>query len=199
MNTDADVVRRLNQIQWTKPVSHGVSDALIPLAASIPVALYVQGMVGDNSFNAESGLGLALTNLTALGIAFSAKQIINRDRPWRRYSSCIDAGRIDNEGSFPSGHAAGAAAMATYLSLRYPKWYVIVPSLFYAVYTDYARMNLGMHYPSDILAGTLIGLGVGYLGYRITPELRKSFGSILPSLYTAGASQPLILCFTVNL
>ena len=70
--------------------------------------------------------------------------------------------------------------MATYLSLRYPTWYVIAPTVLFAGYTWYARMNLGVHYPSDIIAGALLGAAIGYGAYRLTESVKSSIDPILP-------------------
>jgi membrane-associated phospholipid phosphatase len=50
-----------------------------------------------------------------------------------------------------------AFALATSLSLSYPKCYIIVPSFAWASSVGYSRMDLGVHYPSDVLAGAIVG------------------------------------------
>ncbi len=68
---------------------------------------------------------------------------------------------------FPSGHTSLAFAIATSLSLKYPKWYVIAPSYVWACSVGYSRMNLGVHYPSDVLAGAVLGAGSAFLTYKL--------------------------------
>ncbi|MGB8358080.1 MAG: phosphatase PAP2 family protein, partial [Bacteroidales bacterium] len=55
--------------------------------------------------------------------------------------------------------------------LDYPKWYVIVPSYAYAGTVAYSRMHLGVHYPSDVLAGALIGSGCAVLSHYVNKKL----------------------------
>ena len=78
------------------------------------------------------------------------KFAINRKRPFVTYP---DIEKIASAGSksFPSGHTSDAFATATSLSLAFPKWYVITPSFVWACAVGYSRMDLGVHYPSDVL------------------------------------------------
>jgi membrane-associated phospholipid phosphatase len=73
----------------------------------------------------------------------------------------------ESSASFPSGHTSIAFATATALSLKYPKWYVIAPASIWACSVGYSRMNLGVHYPSDVFAGAVLGAGSAFLTYKI--------------------------------
>jgi membrane-associated phospholipid phosphatase len=75
--------------------------------------------------------------------------------------------------SFPSGHTSDAFATATSLSIAFPKWYVIAPSFLWACSVGYSRMDLGVHYPSDVMAGAIIGAGSAYLCYKANRWIQK--------------------------
>lgn len=65
--------------------------------------------------------------------------------------------------SFPSGHTMTAFAVTVSMSLFYP---VLWPGmLLCACSIGTSRVLLGMHFLSDVLAGALLGSGIGYLGY----------------------------------
>jgi undecaprenyl-diphosphatase len=57
--------------------------------------------------------------------------------------------------------------MATSLSLATKKWYVAVPAYLWASGVAYSRMYLGVHYPSDLLGGIVIGIGTSFLTWKI--------------------------------
>ena len=66
-----------------------------------------------------------------------------------------------------------AFATATSLSLTYPKWYIIVPAYSWAGAVGYSRMHLGVHYPSDVFIGALVGAGSAWLTHAMNKKLLK--------------------------
>ncbi len=70
---------------------------------------------------------------------------------------------------FSSGHAANTFGTATfiYLLFRPTKPWIRWMFLWAAIMT-YTRIYLGVHYPTDILVGALVGMGCGFIGYRIS-------------------------------
>jgi undecaprenyl-diphosphatase len=73
--------------------------------------------------------------------------------------------------SFPSGHSASAAAFATGASIAMPQLApVLVPM---AGTVAYSRVHTGVHYPSDVAVGAVIGAGSGVLAARIVRRMRE--------------------------
>lgn len=64
-------------------------------------------------------------------------------------------------------------SLATSLSITYPKWYVIAPSAVWACGVGFARMNQGVHYPSDVVAGAAIGVGCAFVNVYVNRWLNK--------------------------
>jgi membrane-associated phospholipid phosphatase len=100
----------------------------------------------------------------AYAVTYSLKYIVNRDRPYDTYDYIQNLG-TDKDPSFPSGHTTNAFATATSLTLAFKKWYVAAPSFAWAGLVGYSRMHMGMHYPSDVLAGAVIGSGSAVICY----------------------------------
>lgn len=160
--------------------SRAVSSALVPVVITVPVGLFAAGHAMGNEYDALSGVVLLSAQAVTLGATYALKELVGRPRPWRAHPDCIYPGSVDDEFSFPSGHSSSAATLATYLSLRYPQWYVIAPAVLFTGYTWYARMNLGVHYPTDIIAGAILGAAVGYGAYRLTESLKTALDPVLP-------------------
>ena len=70
--------------------------------------------------------------------------------------------------AFPSGHATRAFAVALFLSLRLRDWRWGVPLFAYAALVAVSRVYVGVHWPSDILAGAVLGLAWAFEFERFT-------------------------------
>lgn len=93
---------------------------------------------------------------------------------WKRSRPSLDEvpevrrlARLPTSTSFPSGHAASAFAFATGVALERPD--VGVPLLGLAGAIAYSRVYVGVHYPSDVIAGALIGAGVAVATRNLWP------------------------------
>jgi membrane-associated phospholipid phosphatase len=124
----------------------------------------------------ERGRRAAVRGLAGMVIASTAsnvlaKGLVRRPRPAGEVAPDRRPGRTPVTTSFPSGHAAAAAAFATGVGLEMPAVAAPVGALAAAV--GVARVVNGVHYPSDIAGGCAVGVGVGMLTLRWRP-LRRS-------------------------
>ena len=83
------------------------------------------------------------------------KALIKRDRPFVQLSNCDFAIQPSDKFSMPSGHTAAAFLMAGLVSLYYPEFGVLAYG--WASLIGASRVLLGVHYPSDVLAGAALG------------------------------------------
>ena len=100
-------------------------------------------------------LGIIFTALTVLAIKF----LVKRPRPEGEWGQIY---RSSDPHSFPSGHAARAAMLTTLMFLS-GLWWIGLIMVVWTILMDLSRVGLGVHYFSDILGGTLIGVVMGFL------------------------------------
>ncbi|MDR2502186.1 MAG: phosphatase PAP2 family protein [Oscillospiraceae bacterium] len=95
------------------------------------------------------------------------KNIVMRPRPYEVLANITTLVPLPADSSFPSGHtaAAFACALAIYHS-RGAKYGVA--ALFFAALTALSRVYVGVHYPSDVLSGALVGFLCGAAAPRLS-------------------------------
>ena len=98
----------------------------------------------------------------------------NRPRPFEVLNDIYQLVVHSGGGSFPSGHAAFFFALAAGVFIFYRWWGVLFFA--FAVSISAGRVIVGIHWPSDILAGAIIGIASAYLVYYIFSIYQKKTG-----------------------
>ena len=116
---------------------------------------------------AVAALHMALTGLVAAAMYRGLKRWTRRPRPFRAHNGIVPYIAPLDEFSFPSGHTLHAVSF-TMIALAY--FPMLAPLLVpFAIVVAMSRIVLGLHYPSDVLAATVIGLGLGALSLWLAP------------------------------
>jgi len=104
--------------------------------------------------------GLASVALSSAVVNMLLKPLSRRRRPDRRTHEVASSRRVamPRSTSFPSGHAASAFAFATGVGIALPR--AGLPLTATAALVAYSRVHTGVHYPSDAIAGSVIGAGL---------------------------------------
>ncbi|WP_434094278.1 bifunctional phosphatase PAP2/diacylglycerol kinase family protein [Streptomyces fumanus] len=112
--------------------------------------------------------GLASLTLASLTINTLGKRTVRRPRPVLDPVPLVrQLKRQPITTSFPSGHAASAAAFATGVALESPAWGTAIAPLAAAVAVS--RVYTGVHFPSDVLAGAALGAGAAFAVRGLVP------------------------------
>lgn len=109
--------------------------------------------------------------IARFGITEIIRLFYYRPRPFLTYQLQQLIFKNVNTGSFPSGHAAFFFALATAVYLYNKKWGLAFLSG--AVLMNISRVIAGVHYPSDILGGALIGTAAAYSVFYIAGKIKK--------------------------
>jgi undecaprenyl-diphosphatase len=144
-------------MQQTTWLGYGPVDVVIPLVVGL--VGWWRGRMGFPRRAALGGLAVAAAGILDLVV----KNLTCRARPGAEGAGvfladfpCFPAPY--DLASFPSGHATTAFALATLLSLWYPRW--TGGFLAAAALVGWSRAVLGSHFPSDVLAGAVLGCAV---------------------------------------
>ena len=142
------------------------------VSGAVPLAQAITGYIRKDRAMMMGGvqtiIGYGYTTL----ITYCYKYSLQRDRPYITYQG-LNVYQSATDPSFPSGHSAIAFSTATTISLCYPRWYVIAPAYLWASATGYSQMYLGMHYPSDVIVGAIVGAGSSWLSLKTTKWLQE--------------------------
>lgn len=166
-NYDTEWLRSINGTRGSNSDAfmNGFTQSTYPIAFVVPATQLIAGYIGHDKQTIRNGWQTVAGLGTTVIIGYGLKYAVNRSRPYDTYKDIVPY-HYDTDPSFPSGHTGIAFSTATSLSLQYPKWYVIVPSYLWAGTIGYSRMYLGMHYPSDVLAGAVVGAGSAFIAYK---------------------------------
>jgi membrane-associated phospholipid phosphatase len=118
-------------------------------------------LLGKREAAFDFAVALTITVLATLALKYA----VDRPRPCEVLSDfryVLEVQCVGRDPAFPSGHASRTGAFAGFVFLRF-RWRAGVPALAFATLVGYSRIYLGLHWPSDVLGGALLGIGVALL------------------------------------
>ena len=166
-NLDINILRNINSGRSASgdKVMTGFTNSVYPASVALPIAELIVGYARHDkqtvAYGWQTVAGLGINAIVTFGL----KDAISRPRPYITYPDIRPYQHL-TDASFPSGHTSFSFCSAASVSLCYPRWYVILPSYLWAASVGYSRMYLGMHYPTDVLAGAVVGTGSAWLAYK---------------------------------
>lgn len=125
-------------------------------------------------FKKTRPLGLSMVISIVLGYICGniiVKNIVARARPYEYNSEIKLLINKLTDYSFPSGHSLVSFEAATCIFIRYKKWGIA--AIIMAVAIAFSRLYLYVHFPSDVLTGTVFGIIFGIIGSLIVNKIYK--------------------------
>jgi undecaprenyl-diphosphatase len=163
-NIEVEILRELNLNRLTQfdGFFQFISNSVSYVAWGLPILLLIIAFFLKDSQSLKKVIFVLSSVIVSSLISLILKYVIDRPRPFETYDFLE---KISSGGSpsFPSGHTTEAFAIAVALIFAFPKWYNILPSILWAIAVAYSRMSLGVHYPSDVLGGIVVGILSVYL------------------------------------
>ena len=174
-NWDIDALHKVNSWDngFVRNYNKVISKSEPYIAVGVPVAMALASWIKHDKELLKDAIYVGTSVAGAFVLTYGMKYLVDRERPYERWPDRVHPYSRESSPSFPSGHTATAFALATSLSIKYPKWYVIAPSAIWACSVGVSRMNEGVHYPSDVLAGAAIGAGCAVLNVYVNRWLNR--------------------------
>lgn len=178
-NIDVKIFRAFNNIggSFTNTLVNITNESLTPVTIAAPVGMYIAARINKNHYDESSAILLGLSELTSAAVTFGIKKTVQRDRPYRLLNNVnlTDTNSVSGTYSFPSGHSSGSFVISTLLTLRYPDKPWLIAGLYtWSTLVSLGRMYWGVHYPSDVLTGMLVGAGSAALIYSLRVPIIKA-------------------------
>ena len=139
---------------------------LLFIAAAILMLIFQKTRRSGVASLGAMGFGLLATNLTI-------KPLVARARPWVVMEGFETLVRSPDMNSFPSGHTCAAFAFAAAVCSTLPWRWGKAAAIAAAVLMGFSRLYVGVHFPSDVLAGALIGILCGALASWLSRKIKS--------------------------
>lgn len=152
--------------------SINISNAAVYGLGAAAGGIFVTGLITHNQHAIDTGIRSAEASVDSVILYAAMKAILARQRPYTgRGEGKFFSGNW-TAGSFPSGHATLAWTLATVMAHEYPNWPVRLLAYGLATAVSTTRVTAGVHFPSDVFAGSVIGFGVGtYVSHKDRQKL----------------------------
>lgn len=165
----------------------GVIDPFTDFVCEVPflIALWLLLVGLALRFDRADGRRIALAVLVAVALHFVISEALlkhlvlaelpKRVRPYLAHPDMIQPiGYRFTDSSFPSSHAASTAAILTVFGHGYRRFLPApVLAAVFVVVICFSRVHNGMHYPTDVLTGSVLGLAYGALAIRAASEIAR--------------------------
>ncbi len=155
--------------QWV----NAYENSLFVVGAGLPAGFWLYGKMSHRDNWRDKGIEMAVNEALVISSVLLLKKAVNRQRPYERFD-WVRHDKTESDSSFPSGHAAGSAAVATFLIMRVHKPLLTVGAVVWSAGVSLGRVYQGVHYPSDVLAGMLLGTSISYFNLRFGPLRPKN-------------------------
>lgn len=174
-NWDINTLHKINSLdsRFVRNYSKVFSRSAPYISVGVPVAMAAYAGFAKDKDLLKDAIYIGTSVGEAVVLTYGLKYAVGRERPYERYPDRVYAYSLEDSPSFPSAHTAAAFSLATSLSIKYPKWYVIAPSALWACSVGFSRMNEGVHYPSDVVAGAAIGAGCAVANIYVNRWLNR--------------------------
>ena len=135
----------------------------------VPIALCILFLFFKKTRKVGITAGLSLA-MEAILINLTIKKLVGRTRPYVVNEAIEYITKRPSDNSFPSGHTGCMFAVASVLFYMMPKK-VGIPAMIVASLVGISRLYVGVHYPTDIIGGFIVGMFTGFIAKLIVEKV----------------------------
>lgn len=156
-------------MEWFYRIGSPFLDLLFTLFTQLGGSIVIVGLIGITYWciNKEKGENIAYSVITAMCFNGLLKSTFSRKRPFQEDGKSY----LDKKGkqssasgsSFPSGHSQQAGGLYTSLIINFKKKWVLILCILAMIIVPISRLYLGVHWPSDVIIGLILGIGISIL------------------------------------
>lgn len=165
----------LDFLKWLEGIRNGFLNGLFQAITilgeeTLMILIVVTLWFAVNKRLAQKLLFITVSSLSVNGVI---KNFAKIPRPFTKGVSCVRADTATGY-SFPSGHTQGFATWSTVFLIKYKKVWLSIITGFLVLSVGFSRLYLGAHYPSDVVIGLALGVGIGFLGNLLFEKVRDT-------------------------
>lgn len=174
-------------IVWLQQVSGSFVDMLMSFFSMFGEELIMVAVLGFIYWGLDKKAGeyIGLNLIAGCVVNPLFKNIANRRRPYfdspqiecrKLIDSSADKFDVVAQGySFPSGHSSGSASLYPALAVQWRKKWLLIVAIAIPFLVGISRVFLGVHYPTDVLAGWALGVGLVFLNYFLLKVVKNKY------------------------
>jgi membrane-associated phospholipid phosphatase len=138
-----------------------ISNATVYGLGATAGGILVTGLLTHDDHATEAGIRSAEATVDSVILYTALKAALARQRPYTGAGEGKFFSGNWASGSFPSGHSTLAWTLATVMAHEYPNWPMRLLMYGAATAVSTTRVTGGVHFPSDVFSGAVIGFGIG--------------------------------------
>jgi len=157
--TDEQVANQVNPAWHDSGIA--ISNGIMGVEILTAGGIFFTGLATDNAHAKDTGVAAARGVADAVVLYGVMKPIFARQRPGTNNNEGNFFSGNWKNGSFPSGHSMFNWTIASVIAHEYPKWPVVLTMYGLASASSTLRVTSGVHFPSDVVAGGVMGFLIG--------------------------------------
>ncbi|MBO7079021.1 MAG: phosphatase PAP2 family protein [Bacilli bacterium] len=193
--------QEIQVLQLFRSLSNPFLDSLFRIISFLGEQYFVIAVIFVIFFLIDKKMGYRICYAILTGLCFNntIKCFVMRPRPWvvdSEYTPAPNALKTATGYSFPSGHTQNISTLSTSVAINFKKKIITIIAIVLVVLVGFSRLFLGVHYPTDVLGGLIVGVSISILCNIIYRKVEDDANKqILTFFVTLAVFTPFVFIF----